>query len=349
MKKITIGLLILLVLTPACSLQFGGPTQPVEQGLPTPSPAVGIVNPSPLAGAVTLTPVPKPVRSPTPTPVPIPTRTASLTPTEPLPTPPAGKVILIEYFDKYYGDAPILLTEAYMGKHLPRLVIYTDGQVIYRDDTGALLETSMTDETMCTLLGGIRTIGFFKAEGDGTLDSDDPIYGDISQKYLDITDSTNFILIINGNPSKWVKIYRPYVDSLVRPIKSTWELFNNFVPEDLEPYEPDLYAAWIESEQKLARTYGAGVDLQPAIWPAGLQKPDKILGDEEVIQVPMDPEEVDPLLMYFDVIPGVKLFEQGQDRYSIILRPLLPHEEMDILSPVTQQSRSYGLPFECGN
>jgi hypothetical protein len=43
----------------------------------------------------------------------------------------------------------------------------------------------------------------------------------------------------------------------------------------------------------------------------------------------------------------VKVFKEGQNRYSVILRPLLPHETMANLSPVAQEASQFGLPFEC--
>jgi hypothetical protein len=264
-----------------------------------------------------------------------------------LPTPPEGKAILIEYFDKYGSEAPARPADAYIGRDLPRLVLYADGQLIWRDDAGALWETIMTEDAVCTLLGGLAKFGLFKVKGDGRLGGDDPIYEKIPADELDTTGSTNFLLVVNGNPTKWVIIYRPFVDYLVRPVKSTWELFNTFKPSDLQPYEPQLYVTWIEAEQKLARSYGAGEDLQPAEWPEEMTKLDKLLGDNESIQLPMDPEEVDPLLSFFNPAPGVKIFEQGRDRYSVILRPLLPHEDLDLLSPVPGEAQRYVLPFRC--
>jgi hypothetical protein len=278
--------------------------------------------------------------------VPIPTRTP-VTPTEVLPTPPEGAAILIEYFDKYGGEPPWKPTDAYMGRHLPRLVVYTDGLLIWRDDAGALWESILTEDATCTLLNGMQKFGLFKVAGDGTLEADDPIYTKIPAEHLDDVGFTNFLLVVNGNPSKWIQIYRPFVDSLVPPVKSTWEVFNSFRPSELEPYQPEGYVLWIEAEQKLARSYGSGEDLQPADWPNDLVKLDKLLGDQEAVQVFLDPEDADLLLEFYDPAPGVKVFKENKDLYSVILRPLLPHEELDNLSPVPLVAQRYALPFVC--
>ncbi|HEY5668551.1 MAG TPA: hypothetical protein VIS10_01060, partial [Anaerolineales bacterium] len=197
------------------------------------------------------------------------------------------------------------------------------------------------------LVGGMEKFGLFKVEGDGTLAADDPIYEKIPADRLNDSGFVNFLLVVNGNPAKWVIIYRPFVDSLVRPVKSSWELFNSFKPSDIQPYEPELYVMWIEAQQKLARSYGAGADLQPADWPRDLPKLNKLLGDNDAVQIPLDSSEVHSLLKYYDPAPGVKLFKEGRDRYSVILRPLLPHEELNNLSPVPQVAQRFALPFKC--
>ncbi len=338
----------LLLLTMACNLELAlpwQPTQPTQVASATSTRRV-VASPSPQAALASPTSAPKPTRTPTLTPVPVPSRTP-VTPTEVLPTPPAGRLILIEYFDKYGGDAPWMPPDAYIGRHLPRLVIYTDGQLIWRDDAGALWESSMSKDAMCTLVGGMEKFGLFKVEGDGTLEADDPIYEKIPADRLNDSGFVNFLLVVNGNPAKWVIIYRPFVDSLVRPVKSSWELFNSFKPSDIQPYEPELYVMWIEAQQKLARSYGAGADLQPADWPRDLPKLNKLLGDNDAIQIPLDSSEVHSLLKYYDPAPGVKLFKEGKDRYSVILRPLLPHEELNNLSPVPQVAQRFALPFKC--
>ncbi len=135
--------------------------------------------------------------------------------------------------------------------------------------------------------------------------------------------------------------------SALRPVLSTWELFNSFQPSDLQPYDPDVYVLWIEAEQKLARSYGAGEDLQPAEWPQGMTKLSKLLGDQTAVQLPLEPEEASPLLQFYKPAPGVKIFKEGKDLFSVILRPLLPHEELDLLSPVPQSAQRFALPFKC--
>jgi hypothetical protein len=137
------------------------------------------------------------------------------------------------------------------------------------------------------------------------------------------------------------------VDSLVQPVKSTWEILNTFKPSGLEPYEADRYVMWVEAEQKLARKYGAGKDLQPEDWPKALPQLRKILGDQESVQTSISDEEARLLLPFYNPAPGVQVFEQGEDRYSVILRPLLPHEDPGNLSPVPEAAEKFALPFKC--
>ena len=349
MKRIWMFIIALLLVSSACNWQptFPGLSQPTLPELPqlsTPSPLPALQS---TAIAATAPSAPRPTRSPTPTRVPIPTATPSFTPTEVLPTPPKGKVILIEYFDEYGGGDPWQPVDALIGRHLPRLVIYTDGQTIWRDDEGALWETDTHEDVACTLLDGLGKLGFFKAKGDGSLEGEDPIYEKIPANRLGDTGSSSFVLVINGNPSKRVLIYRPFVDYLVRPVKSAWELFNSYRPADLDEYEPGLYVLYFEEGQKLARTYGAGEDLEPEEWPDDLPKPDNLLGDQKSAQVTLDEDEASLLLDFYDVLPGVKLFKRGNERYSAILRPLLPHEDPGNLSPVPQAAQMFALPLEC--
>jgi len=347
MKRIWIFVIALLLVSSACNWQSTLPSLPTLPALPelsTPSPLAAL---QPTTVESTPTSAPRPTRSPTPTSVPIPTATPSFTPTEVLPTPPEGDVILIEYFDEYGGDAPWQPADAYIGRHLPRLVIYTDGRTIWRDDAGVLWETLTHEDVACTLLDGLNKLGLFKTKGDGSLEGEDPIYEKIPADRLDDTGSTSFLLVVNGNPSKRVLIYRPFVDYLVRPVKSVWELFNSYRPADLDDYEPGLYVMYIEEGQKLARTYGAGQDLEAVEWPKELPRLENLLDNGESAQVTLDEDEASPLLEYYDPAPGVKLFKQGNERYSVILRPLLPHEAPGNLSPVPQAAQRFAQPLEC--
>lgn len=347
MKRAWLFVLLLLLLSLSCQWQAALPVQPTPFSVTKAVGATYAAGATQFAQLATATPTaPRPTRTPTPSPVPIPSR-IPVTPTEVLPTPPEGKVILIEYFDKFGGETPWIPSDAYIGRHLPRLVIYTDGQAIWRDDAGALQEGRISKSALCTLLSGLQKIGFFKAVGDGTLGEDDPIYKNIPAEYLNDPSSTNFVMVVNGNPSKRVIIYRLFVDSLVQPVKSAWEILNSFKPSSLKPYEAELYVMWIEAEQKLARKYGAGKDLQPAIWPKGLPQLRKLLGDKDAVQLPIGEEEASQLLPFYDPAPGVKLFEQGENRYSVILRPLLPHEDLENLSPVPEAAQKFALPFSC--
>jgi hypothetical protein len=347
MNRTWLSVIILLLLSMACQWQAALPAQPTPFSV---NEAVGathaaVATQSALTATKTST-VPRPTRTPTPSPVPIPSRTP-VTPTEVLPTPPEGKVVLVEYFEKIGGETPWIPSDAYIGRHLPRLVIYTDGQAIWQDDAGALWEGRISKTALCTLLSGLQKIGLFKVEGDGSLGGDDPIYKDIPAEYLNDPSSTNFVMVVNGNPSKRVIIYRLFVDSLVQPVKSAWEILNSFKPSSLKPYEAELYVMWVEGEQKLARKYGAGEDLQPADWPKGLPQLRKLLGDQDSVQLPISEGEASQLLEFYDPAPGVKVFEQGENRYSVILRPLLPHEDLDNLSPVPDAAQKFALPFSC--
>jgi hypothetical protein len=346
MKKKWICLLAFPLLLAACTSILPDPAEPTQTltgGLASTVPAAPQFATPTQSG-------PRPTRTLTPSPIPIPTATRSLTPTKPLPTPPEGRVILIEYFDKYGGEPPLQPPDVYVGRYLPRLVVYTDGQLIWRDDAGALWEGVMEESVVCTLLGGLQKFGLFKVEGDGSLGADDPIYSKIPDSDRENTGAVNFLLLVNGDPSTWMLIYRPFVDYLVQPVKSSWEVFNSYVPDDLDPYQAQLYALWIEESQKLARSYGAGQDLDPAIWPDELEKLNKLLGDAESVQILMDEEQADLLLQYYDPAPGVKIFKEGKeekDVYSVMLRPLLPHEDPGDLSPVPQGSQRFQLPFKC--
>ncbi len=347
MNRAWLSVTFLLLLSLACQWQAALPSQPTQFSV---NEAVGstysAVTTQTARLATATVAAPRPTRTSTPSPVPIPTR-APVTPTEVLPTASEGKVILIEYFDKIGGEAPWVPSDAYIGRQVPHLVIYTDGQALWRDDAGAFWEGRVSKSALCTLLSGLQKIGFFNVKGDGSLNEKDPIYKNIPAEYLNDPSSTNFVLLVNGNPSKRVIIYRLFVDSLVQPVKSAWEIFNSFKPSSLEPYKADVYVMWVEAEQKLARKYGAGKDLQPEDWPRDLPQLRKLLGDQDAVQLPVSEAEASQLLEFYDTVPGVKVFEQGENRYSVILRPLLPHEELDNLSPVPDTVQKFVLPFSC--
>ncbi|MCB8988156.1 MAG: PD40 domain-containing protein [Ardenticatenaceae bacterium] len=289
---------------------------------------------------ITSTPASIPTKTISPTEMPSPTYTATPT-TTPFPTvtpPPtvATKTVLLQY--GITGGDGGSDTDLYYGRGMPRLVIYTDGQMIFREGNWReeyFLEATVSPDEMCDLLAQLQEFGFFE--------NYDPIYAfDETTEYSDGAGAG--IIHVNGPLSKRLTFYGPYEDYLIPPLKQSAEFISDYRPSVNTLYMPERLVLWVEVASE---TLPENAIVNP--WPDTLPQITDLWQDPINGEVLVEGELVAPIMELFDYRMSNQWFSDEGVTYSVILRPLLPNE-----TPFPQlwdyqdyAPHSFNLPFSC--
>jgi hypothetical protein len=240
--------------------------------------------------------------------------------------------------------------DSYFGRDTPKLVLYVDGELVVRRRDWRYGQTVLWDQAylttgeVCRLLARLESTGFFNVEGGNnsfTME-EDPVY--------DLPEGLKFgeggyydIIQVNGTPSKQVDIYYELAPYVVDEVHTVMELLQQYRPAGLQPYQPQHVLLWIESGD-VAWWLPPTPRATPWPWPtdypslvsgAGVKGSNKLL---------LSGSAATALL---NIPTGAAVVNENGTLYSIIVRPLLPHEAPDVISPPPYRPTSYNLPFDC--
>ncbi|MEN6298401.1 MAG: hypothetical protein ABFD51_00605 [Anaerolineaceae bacterium] len=220
----------------------------------------------------------------------------------------------------------------------PTWILYTDGTFIsFRDD---IFQTKkLTHNEICNLLGKIDQIGFYQIKTNGIFYEDDPIYGNAPSEKMWTDDSFEY-LFVNGTTPKSLSVYRPIRDYAIQPVKWVMNSLRYYSPEDLQPYQPDRLALYIEK----GRSYPGLEKLEAKPWPF------------EAISLSQKNEngalylEGEMASRVFEVIERPYkwfIFTQKDQEYTVIARPLLPHERRTNYGAEEELTSPFEPSFTC--
>lgn len=164
-----------------------------------------------------------PAHIPTLTPTPFPTLTPS-----PLPENP---ILISRVF--FGGDGVDEITSCLHNNGYYSLVLYKDGHLITFD--GIYNETVIPNKKIEKLLSDIKATGFYELQGNGDQYGKDAPTPP-AQHYGTET------LTINGKNITFEDTMYAYE---AESIKKTRQLISNFVPSNMEPYQPDHLLLWV--------------------------------------------------------------------------------------------------------
>lgn len=252
-------------------------------------------------------------------------------------------------------------TDDYFGRDTPQWVLYTDGQLLIRkssEDGDWFAETTLTVPQMCSLLARVQRAGFFDLPGDGSLDTNDPIYQfDSTFPYSD--GAPVYGIQVNGPKHRHLTVYWDYLSYLIPHAKGVFNLFSKYEPPaKLVPYQAHYALLWIEQGQGRF-AYATPVPTAQA-WPIDLPSP-KGLSENNiktssyvnesyklpVSQVLIKDKDAQSILSLFNNHLAAKLFNTSDGEYYVIARPLLPHESPVSLSAYPYDAVEFELPFKC--
>jgi len=263
------------------------------------------------------------------------------------PTPFPTKTVLIQY--GIFGGDGGLETDFYLGRDIPVFVLYTDGQLIrYQNDKSGFETAKLTLQEMCYFLTRIEATGFFEIQSDGLEGENSPIYKfDTPVSFGD--GFPHMIVQINGNKPGFMYIEIPYYDNLIKEVKSTIQLIKTYRPQEDTTYVPRHLLLWIEK--------GRGLALEsdiPKEWPTDLTPLEQLWENRipnpnlyETYHTLVEGNTAEQIYKYFgNKLQGGLFIENGIE-YYVIVRPLLPHETPDNLSPFPWKAQKFDLPFRC--
>lgn len=271
--------------------------------------------------------IPTDIPTPTTTPTFVPTPTASATPVPtstpislplepmlpfPTVTPNYMEITTKQVFLSYggYGGDGGGDTDVYYGRSTPYLIIYNDGQLLLREGNmreGSItfFEATLTPVEMCTLRQQIETTGFLEPPGEFFTQ---PRTGD---------GAGNLIIQVENNVYSF---YGPQTEYLVENLASGVEIIENYRPNrPLELYAPNHLLLWIEEVIP-------NDDMALLEWPANFPSLTQLWTNQDQNLVLIEGEWLEPIFNLFSRQLSRRLFQENDKVYSIIARPLLPHE-----------------------
>lgn len=310
----------------------------------------------------TLTPTitQRPTNTPRPTLTYTPIPTATFTP---WPT----KQVLAQ-FGVFGGDGG-WEESAFIGGDMPEWILYADGQMIFQkeDHRGVwLAETTLTIPQTCSFLSQIAEAGFFSLvvnesfEPAYPTDYPNPIYNfDATTQFSE--GGTHHVLQVNGPNPRQIRVYSHYAQYLTPEARRVFNLFQNYSPPSrLTEYQAQHMILRIE-EGPGDSAYSTPAPITQS-WPTDLP-PLEVLatenvataasaffarGTNQIFQVLVSNEQVEPIFNAFGNRLAYQLFQSGDRVYYVAGRPFLPHETLSDFSEFPEE-KQFALPFKCSN
>lgn len=339
-RSYIVWVIIFVLVASAC--QNAAPTaKPTIPATPPVKTSTALSLPSPTPEAPTETPVPIPTKTLSPTETPLPEQS----PTPLLPPLASDQEILVSV--QVSGDAPSFTEKDYPGYHLPSMILYSDGLLIWREDLDkAFQESVLSTSEICAFLANLQATGVFETQGNGELGADDPIFSGVTWDTF-AEGGQSYTITVNGSPSRKVFFGLHNMEYLIPEVAAMFDVIDNFHPAGLIPYVAENYFLYINEGTDMADFYSQ--DLTAHNWPKEMPKLKELIGDQAERELELTQEQVDLLLPYFDAAPGIEVFSQNERQYSVVLRPLLPNETPGLTIPNRWEVLEYSLPFECEN
>ena len=225
----------------------------------------------------------------------------------------------------YYS--PGFTPETYAWSAMSPLVVYADGRVIVVDydfstaqDTRSVTMAQIAPDELCSLLGAIDGYGFFDYN---------------AAEYLtpDITDNGTTVIKVDAWRSMEARPYalghalnpwtppgmeKPEVMTVPSALSETHRLLADYRPANLAPYQPERIALLIQ--RNVGQSYG---QIWPLVSPS-LHDMVAALKENEAEVVLEGQQAADVYALFGELV--TRTYHDGDDSYTITLRPLLPLE-----------------------
>ena len=232
--------------------------------------------------------------------------------TTPFPTfpPYPTKQILVNYWFGGEHDS----FDAVLGAKYSKIVLYSDGQVIFRGDP--YRQKQLSSDEINALLSELDNLGFYSIETNQQHDTTDPLY-DFGDQYEKVYDGTYICVKVNNGRERELCTYEHYKDFLKPPMKKILEFMDNFEPSNLSVYQPDRLLLEIQPLGAVSENENSKLIAWPANFP--------VLPDHwEIMYV--EGEIATEVFNFFGNTQDDRRVTLNGKEYTVYARPLLPHE-----------------------
>lgn len=234
-----------------------------------------------------------------------------------------NKTILIELIN-FGGDGPAMAERE--AEILSPFTLYDDGQLIYTRNS-QMFEAWLSRAEMTKFENQLATTGVFSVAGDGSKYNSDPIYKNIPPDKLSMGEGDLQIFVSTSKHYANINIYAPWRKYLVPPVAKALNFLSTYTTPRAHVYKPKrtlLYISLNESPSGKAQ-----------IWPAQLPKMSELMlnmsvsaNDEPLAVFAILENEHQALLAKLITKWGfAQDFTEDNKTYTVIARPLMPHEE----------------------
>jgi hypothetical protein len=226
--------------------------------------------------------------------------------------------------------------------------LYTDGTLIVYQGESFQTKTLAKNET-CELLNRISRLGFYKLETDGGDYKSSPIYANLPPDQAPLVDAAYEYLIVNWHTPKSLWVYDAIKEYAIAPVKNILNIFRSYVPAGMQPYVPDRLALFVQPGRATAELAAQ----EAARWPAGAP------ALREAALRGGAGQEAGQGVLYVDGFMAGSVYnqfpapyiwrvfsDQGQE-YSVMARPIFPHERRTGSGIQTELAAEIDPPFTC--
>jgi hypothetical protein len=200
----------------------------------------------------------------------------------------------------------------------PKLVLYTDGQMIIPGET--YRQKVLSADEINQFLSELEALGFYSLESNQKHDPTDKLY-DYGNKYQRSYDGTKTCISANTNKPRNLCVYDPDQQFLIPEMKNLLQYLDEYEPAGLTLYYPDRILLSIDIGRN---TYDKNLPAQASPWPDGL--PPLGISSGEILF--LDGEMAKNIYAHFGNNVSGYVFNQNGMEYTAYIHIVLPHESI---------------------
>lgn len=235
---------------------------------------------------------------------------------------PTSQTIYPTYLTKepsldYFERGGFGIFSEYKPAIFTKLVLYSDGQLIIAHNP--YRSKQLSKEEISSLFSNLETLGFYSIQTNNKHDETDPLY-DFGENYSETWDGLSTCLSVFGTKEKNLCYYQPYEDYLVPKVKDLFQFMDDYEPENMMPYQADRIL--LKIDEGWTGTFPE--DRKKIPWHSDLLSLESYAGGKVYVEGPL----ASKIFNFFNYSSGFFDLVDNGTEYSILLEPVLPHEDL---------------------
>ncbi len=220
--------------------------------------------------------------------------------------------------------------DIYHGRDTPSLILYADGQLLVAGGNDQYdqkyFERMLSATETCAFLDRIRMTGFLGVRGSGKNYPFDRIYA-IAKSDTPMGGG-NYVIQVNGYPSKTVSIYGDAIEIVVPEVRRTYEIVSHYPLAGMRTFVSDRVIVHLERHSDIE--YPPDLPVLP--WPVGAPSAGSLLAKANARGDLEFDGAIGAQMKRLLKLPGIARYVDQGIEYVLAGRQLLPHESLDYVS-----------------